>query len=125
MFQLLAIKQAPNKEVVSWGVPGRLDMSGKRVVPSCMLTSSCAGCRMSLAFLRVGSARGDRNPCCAVACRIPYVLPSGSWAAQQPRDGRAGLSRMVQGEHGCNGPLLSVNGAIVCVCMFVCVIVCV
>jgi len=33
MFQLLAIKQAPNKEVVSWGVPGRLDMSGKRVVP--------------------------------------------------------------------------------------------
>ena len=56
MFQLLAIKQAPNKEVVSWGVPGRLDMSGKRVVPSCMLTSSCAGCRMSLAFLRVGFA---------------------------------------------------------------------
>ena len=32
MFQLLAINQhvsaAPTKEVVSWGVPGRLDMSG-------------------------------------------------------------------------------------------------
>ena len=29
MFQCLHVLQAPTKNVVSWGVPGRLDMSGE------------------------------------------------------------------------------------------------